>query len=301
MNNNLFYKPLRKLFRSSLVTEYIEEGRRSSTFLIKNKTPRLIIQFYTGEQRYQAYKKFMIYKLVLMNSTIPVPITIDVGDIDNLSYLITQELPGKPLTTFKKCQNFPRLNIMNKIGYFLSELHTKIDYSDSYGWINGEKIVKPHMNLIDYLNSEIDRFYFSLSAKLDKNETRKIMKMARKAIETISVFKHKPVFVWYDLWPNNILINKNKHYEVSGWLDPGAARIGVAEWDLAHAKLHLCNNHNDFKAILDGYSGRAELVLIDTFGTLIMIDDLVLALTESWEDLFNKTLHLLLKRGIDRS
>ena len=84
-------------------------------------------------------------------------------------------------------------------------------------------------------------------------------------------------------------------------MDPGAARIGVAEWDLAHAKLHLCNNHNDFKAILDGYSGRAELVLIDTFGTLIMIDDLVLALTESWEDLFNKTLHLLLKRGIDRS
>ena len=104
----------------------------------------------------------------------------------------------------------------------------------------------------------------------------------------------QPVLVWYDLQPNNILIGGNCAFpELTGWLDPGAARMGPAYWDLAHAKQYLCSLDDDWISLLKGYEEIVAIKNIEicrVFQVLVLLDDLALSLVEELPNLTESSL-----------
>lgn len=84
----------------------------------------------------------------------------------------------------------------------------------------------------------------------------------------------KPVISWYDINPNNILINKENL--ITGFLDAGGVRIAAREWDLAFIKMDLCNNKEEFEYFKEIYlkSDNINEKLLELLTVIVEIDDM---------------------------
>lgn len=281
----------------------IKVGKRSRTYhiILKHGNDNgFIVQLYDKEFQYQAYKKQFIYKLC-KNVNIPVPQVIDVGCISNKTYLVTKKLTGEVLTSVNVSKK-NRHSIMSELGSILEKIHKNIREFDSYGWITTQKVEIPYIDLIEYLEREIKRFNIWMGENFSRATKKEILNKAKKILKNIEEFHQtfSPTLVWYDIYPENILVMYEKNarrFKISGILDPGAARVGIPEWDLAHAKLYLCVDEKEFNRLLRGYSNITNNFpnknLLDLFCTWIIIDDLALAAKISWNDLMYKCLKLL--------
>lgn len=295
---------LDKILGKDTIYKEIDGGSRCFTLRVNennNKKTPLIIQIYEQQLRYQAYKKFSIYQLVSNCTNVPVPYVFDVGETAEYSYIIMQDMPGKRLSLVKRKPNFNMLEIMANIGKILSDIHTKVNVKNSYGWLEKEGIIKPYNNFVDYLNSEIERFSISLYDQLEEQVRSDIIIKALNAVNHIESYKHSCSLVWFDIHPDNILVTKkDDSYVISGWLDPGASRVGSGAWDLAYVKFEF-DNQEQFQALKNEYTKVSHKVfedsLIDAFFVLVAIDVLILALGESWNDLAKKSLNLLFNQN----
>jgi len=90
----------------------------------------------------------------------------------------------------------------------------------------------------------------------------------------------KPQLIWFDLNPNNILINKeNGKYSLSAVLDPGGARYGIKEWDLAFLRMEVCKNEEEFQAIFKEYQKLDNTIseeVIKKLCIFIELDDMII-------------------------
>ena len=162
---------LDEILGSNTIYKEIDGGARCLTFRVNknnNKKTSLIIQVYEQQMRYQAYKKFSISKLVSSCTNIPVPHVFDVGETAEHSYVIMQEMPGVRLSLVKEELDFTILDIIPSMSQILSEIHSKINIGKYYGWIEKEVVINPSNNLVNYLDSEIERFDKSLNGIMDK-------------------------------------------------------------------------------------------------------------------------------------
>lgn len=98
-----------------------------------------------------------------------------------------------------------------------------------------------------YIEEDIDRNIERIKKYIeDKNLLKSFTKKANMSVEKLKIINNiKPVICWYDINPNNILVNDNS--SITGFLDPGGARFAPKEWDLAFIKMDLCQNNKEYE------------------------------------------------------
>ena len=90
-----------------------------------------------------------------------------------------------------------------------------------------------------------------------------------------------PQLIWYDLNPENILVDENN--ELSCIVDPGGAKYCIKELDLAFVKMEVCKNEEEFQSLLTEYKKLDKTVdeeLIEVMGILVELDDIMLRIQE---------------------
>ena len=101
-------------------------------------------------------------------------------------------------------------------------------------------------------------------------------------LDYVSLKKHiKPQLIWYDLNPENIIIN---NYKLSAIIDPGGAKYSVKELDLAFLKMEVCKNEDEFQSLFLEYKkldGSIDEKLINAMCILVELDDIMLRLEEN--------------------
>lgn len=281
-------------------TEIAPYGRNSLTIFLRpspEQPIRYAIQIPTPNAAYQIAKKARIYNLVGEHSSIPVP-QASLQLSNNRPYLIMSYCAGKPLsdcflTDDKTCQ----ILFLN-IGAIIAELHAKIPAGNSFGWIDQQGIPKPFKKCSDYIGSEAIRIREVLAEQLDASTLHWLEKSIWPQITLLYQLESSPTFVWYDIHSDNILVQDDtKDLIITGWLDPGAARIGAPEWDLAHACEHLCQTTLEEDCLLDSYAShtgrKTDSHILNAFRALIVLDDLALSLTGQWKQLTERCLQRL--------
>lgn len=88
----------------------------------------------------------------------------------------------------------------------------------------------------------------------------------------------KPAISWYDINPNNILIDKSSR--IIGFLDAGGARIATKEWDLAFVKMDLCKSEEEFNNFKEEYLKYHNIdeKLLEALTIVVEIDDIAFQL-----------------------
>ena len=102
---------------------------------------------------------------------------------------------------------------------------------------------------------------------------------AKDALNEIEKMKNiKPVISWYDINPNNILVDEKGM--ITGFLDAGGARFAAKEWDLAFIKMDLCNNKEEFLYFKEEYSKYNDINenLLEVLTIVVEIDDIAFQL-----------------------
>ena len=112
----------------------------------------------------------------------------------------------------------------------------------NFGWI-GINGLDEKEYFYKYIEEDIDRNIERIKKYIeDKNVLKSFIKKANMSVEKLKIISNiKPVICWYDINPNNILVNDNS--SITGFLDPGGARFAPKEWDLAFIKMYLCQNN----------------------------------------------------------
>ena len=150
------------------------------------------------------------------------------------------------------------------MAFVLGQIHNISDI-DKFGWIN-DNYVNTQNSLVDYIKNEFNRLSKNFE-ELDEKVKQNIFKKVKKAIEIIerkSGYISKPVLCWYDINPGNILISQeNRVYNLSALIDPGGARYGVPEWDIAFMKMQVCRNKEEFDDFFDKYIKLNPQIHID--------------------------------------
>lgn len=145
-----------------------------------------------------------------------------------------------------------------------------------FGWI-GQNGVERKESFGDYIESEIKRNIKRIKESLGERKEilDEIEDKANKALLTIKKMKNlKPVICWYDINPNNILVNQKS--EITGFLDPGGARFSPKEWDLAFIKMDLCENKKEYDYFQKEYEkvNKIDNNLLKALSVIVEIDDI---------------------------
>lgn len=270
--------------------EILTGGLVATTLLLSIDTNSYVLQLFDETVANQAAKKFYIYGL-LEDSDIKTPKAIKHGVINQHTYLLTSVLEGNTLRSeFDSITIEDRMLIMREIGSNLRNVHS-VNVGNSFGWIEGDHTHTSFHTIEEYLKSEMDRIGEVIKQNAPSETWVALENLFRSSISVISTSRGKPVLSWYDIQPDNILIKLvGSSFIFSGFLDPGAARFGIPEWDIAHAKLHLCKDEESFQALLLGYGSDIDLSLVNSFIPIVIADDLALGYSRKWDFVINESL-----------
>lgn len=257
------------------IVKKIQAGMRCETYLIESNDKKMIFQVYLEGTIYQAKKKYEILQLFNNNF---IPKTYKYYEGQTYSYLITEYIEGDTLNCVIKNDKVELDEVFNELSATLSSIH-EID-NNVFGWITNNEIVK-NSQFIDYIKAEYYRLVPSLE-QLDEDVKTKIINCVNKAMKTIEDKTEnikKSCLCWYDINPDNVLVKKNNEmYELKGILDPGGARYGIKEWDLAFIKMELCRNKNDFNKFIECYKKNSnsdiDMELIEALTKIVELDDI---------------------------
>lgn len=278
----------------------LKGGNVALTLLLEKKDKKFILQIWRNDYSNQSIKKHYIYS-ILKDSRVKVPRVINYGKIEPFTFLVTSFIKGMTLCDVEDGLSIiNRHKIMREIGCSLTTIH-KLGFEGNYfGWLNGKKLYKKFPNLKSYLESELKRFELSLDNKISKEIWISLESAVRHSIQLLSQFSFVPSLNWYDIQSNNILVeNINGVYSLAGFLDPGAARFGVPEWDMAHAKIHLCKNTDDLISLIEGYGfNKLNMEAIDAFIPIVLVDDLSLGYDRGWQFVIDQTIPRLRKLSL---
>jgi aminoglycoside phosphotransferase (APT) family kinase protein len=204
---------------------------------------------------------------------------IDFKEYKDYSFLLTSYLEGIMLDDMLNINKHIISAISQNLIQYLYSIHS-VDIEPFFGWIGDEE--SPDCSTIEeYLYKEMKRFKKSYVKEFDEKYVENLMSIGENAIENIYRLSiEKPVLLWYDINRKNILIReKGDSYEISGFLDPGGARFGLREWDIAFLKINFCLNDEEFFYILDEYMKiypALNMSLLKTFEVFVELDNLAL-------------------------
>jgi|YNPMSStandDraft_2_1061718.scaffolds.fasta_scaffold01534_9 hypothetical protein len=281
-------------------------GRNSATYYVTPPAggePKLVIQIPKAPAKYQCRKKAHLYQLVRQAIGTQVP-HATLRQIDSILYLVMSYCPGVPLSDVSRVCKLDRKEIVRQLGVLLGNIHERVVVGDLYGWWAEMGLAEGWPTFADYLSAEVLRIQSLLMVRGYSDEVKAIIKRALPVIEPLKALNSKPVLVWYDLHPDNIIVSPTTNPpEISGLLDPGAARVGPREWDLAHAREYVCLNDAEWYSLLAGYATSAnempDLAACERFRVLILLDDISLNLSGRWAHLSTEALDRIQKRLTD--
>ena len=131
-----------------------------------------------------------------------------------------------------------------------------------------------------YIEEDIDRNIERIKKYIeDKNVLKNFIKKANMSVEKLKIISNiKPVICWYDINPNNILVNDNS--SITGFLDPGGARFAPKEWDLAFIKMDWCQNNKEYEFFKQIYSKQKTIneELLEILTVVVELDDIAFQL-----------------------
>ena len=138
---------------------------------------------------------------------------------------------------------------------------------------------------------------------IDNTIKENILEKLIKAIEKIKIESKEikeSCLCWYDLNPDNILIEKNK---LNAILEPGGARYGIPEWDLAFIKMEVCENEEQFIKFIECYKKyskyKINLDLLNALTVIVELDDMAIRIIDKidlkipYDSNFKKEISLL--------
>ena len=266
------------------ILKEIKFGLTCQTYLVRVKNNNYIFQIYTGKRLYQAKKKHNILNKINCEF---IPKAIKVEENKEYSYLITEYFKGKSLHYYRHTNpEFSLKSITRQLAFVLGQVHSISD-TDKFGWIDNN-LIKPQNKLIDYVKCEYNRLSTNFE-NIDIEIKQSIFKKVNRAIEIIerkSDYALSPCLCWYDINPGNILINQEKGvYTFNALIDPGGARYGVPEWDLAFIKMQVCRSHEEFDDFLVKYIKinpqiNIDMELLNALSIIVEFDVMSIELAE---------------------
>ncbi|MGM9849307.1 MAG: AMP-binding protein [Bacilli bacterium] len=261
----------------------INGGMRSKTYLLEGDN-KYIYQEYFENTKYQAKKKYDISNIVLSNDeTTSIPKAISYGENKEKSWLITEYKKGKTLNELRK-EKMDISDIAADLTKTLYKIHNSSNYN-KYGWIT-DTTVFDNETFIDYLNSEIQRFVDIVKEHVDSETLDIILAKANQALEIVKKYSdnYKPQLLWFDLNPSNILIDRiNGKYKLSAIIDPGGAKYGIKEWDIAFLRCETCINEKEYKSVVDSYKKLDKTLneeVIEALCVFIELDDMIIRVVD---------------------
>ena len=278
-----FNKIIENAFKEK--TEILEEIKctmKCETYLIKVKNKKYIFQIYIGDAIYQAKKKYNILKQ-FNNKYIPKAIKVE--ENKEYAYLIMEYIEGKDLYYYRKTDSKFSLNyISSELANTLVQIHS-ISNRAKFGWIEDD--TKYNSTFIDYMNVEYNRLSINLK-NIDLDIKTSILNKAKKAIKVIS-YKNisESCLCWYDMNPSNILVSKKENsYNLEALIDPGGARYGIPEWDIAFVKMQLCRNKEEFENFLINYqkvntNRKIDMELVNALSVIVELDVICIELANN--------------------
>lgn len=223
----------------------IHSGYRCKTFLLENNNEKYIYQIYLDSTIYQVQKKLIVTNLVKEYLEIKeIPKVIEYGETKKFGYLVIEYKDGVELEKAFRFKNFDYKIFYRNLSKILLDIHS-IDVGNKFGWIDCNGL-EENEYFYKYIESEINRnVVFLKKYILNKNILDSILFKINESFEQIKkITIKKPVLCWYDINSNNLLVDNNSN--ITGFLDPGGARYGVREWDIAFIKMDLCRNKKEF-------------------------------------------------------
>lgn len=152
----------------------------------------------------------------------------------------------------------------------------------SFGWI-GQEGLEQKDSFYDYIKDDAYRNFTRIQKNIKADNANSIIsEIKEKTFETLAKIKNinnvKPVISWYDINPNNILVDKSS--KITGFLDAGGARFAAKEWDIAFIKMDLCKNAEEYNQFLKSYCENMEIneELLNLLTVIVEIDDIAFEL-----------------------
>jgi Ser/Thr protein kinase RdoA (MazF antagonist) len=131
-----------------------------------------------------------------------------------------------------------------------------------------------------YIEEDIDRNIERIKKHIeDEKVLKSFIKKANISLEKLkNISNIKPVICWYDINPNNILVNEKS--SITGFLDSGGARFAAKEWDLAFIKMDLCQNNTEYEFFKQIYSKQKAIneKLLEILTVVVELDDVAFQL-----------------------
>lgn len=257
------------------IIKSIQSGFRCKTYLVEENSEKYILQIYQGDTKYQAKKKYDLLKQLDYRG---IPKAYKYKNFDQYSYLITEYIEGETLTEILKREEYSFSNIVDDFTKILIKIHKK--KSNTFGWITDNSVIE-NENFVTYIKTEYNRLIHDLD-NIDEKILNKIKVKIENAIKIIdSRTKNMTISVlcWYDINPDNILIKKeNKEYKISGLIDPGGARYGLKEWDLAFIKMETLKSKEEYDLLIKYYEKnskeKVDTVLVDALSVIVELNDI---------------------------
>ena len=264
------------------IKKEITSGFRCKTYIVEENKNIFIYQEYKDNAYYQAKKKYdILRKIQEKEYSAFIPKCYKYFNLNNKSVLYTELKNGQSLEKVRKCKGkFPLSKIAKELSETLYKVHSIKD-SECFGWITDNGCMGQN-TLLEYVENGIERVQPVLEKKLSAEDFAYIREKEEEVKKYVRSLRNiEPQLIWYDLNPENILIEDDR---LSAVVDPGGAKYGIKEIDLAFIKMEVCRDDNDFQSILSEYKKLDENVdekLIEMMGVLVELDDMMLRLGEN--------------------
>ena len=267
---------LKDAFKNEVkIIKGIRSGYRCKTYLIEENDKKYILQLYEENTKYQAKKKYDILKKFNYKY---IPKVYKYKEFDNYSYLVTEYIEGEILTLISKREEYTFNSIVDDFTKILVKIHE--NKNNTFGWITDESIIK-NENFVGYIKDEYNR----LIQDLDNVKEEVLTKIKKKIEEAIEVIDYRTksmntsVLCWYDINPDNILLKReNDTYKISGLIDPGGARYGLKEWDLAFIKMEMLKSKEEFDLLIKYYEKnskeKVDIILLNALSVIVELNDI---------------------------
>ncbi len=260
----------------------ITSGLRCKTYVIDEDGKDIIYQEYKDNAYYQAKKKYKVLsKIADVGGIEYIPQCYKYFNLTDKSVLYTEYRSGQSLQEVRKNGlNFKFDKIAKQLSKVLYKVHSIRD-NDSFGWITDSGCIGKN-SLEEYVKSEFERFQVTFEEKLSYKDLKFIKGKEENVLKFLKNYNNiKPQLIWYDLNPENILINEKN--ELACIVDPGGAKYGVKELDLAFVRMEVCENEYEYQCLLTEYKKLDQTVdekLIEVMGILVELDDIMLRIQD---------------------
>ena len=258
--------------------EITEAGLVNHIFELQITDPKktLILKVYPKKwEHYKPEKEKFVFELIHKKTKLPVPETFILDKSKKIlpnTYILMNKLGGIMLK-HAKIPNKEKLFF--ELGKDLAELH-KIKLSN-FGWIYKDKISryetkysKPFNTMKEYFEDYwIEQKKEFMSApnkkygKIDKQSFIELMPKMDKFVERhlhLLDTKITPVFIHNDFSWENILVEKNGEWKISGILDVEFAKVADAELELErYFDPFMFNSKKFTQAFVKGYLSKKKL------------------------------------------